>query len=99
MTSLLICLLCFVVTFTLARRSLVWGLAACIGVGYVFGVLKANILDTFSFFIWDASVLGLYACYFSRRPTTEELLTTDSLRLWVGALILWPVLLTIVPVQ
>jgi hypothetical protein len=99
MTSLLICIVCFFVTFALARRSLVWGLAVCIGVGYVFGVLKANILDTFSFFIWDASVAGLYACYFSRRPTTQELLTTDSLRLWVGALILWPVLLTIVPVQ
>jgi hypothetical protein len=99
MTSFLICVFCFIMTFTLARRSLVWGLAACIGVGYVFGVLKANILDTFSFLIWDASVLGLYASYFSRRPTPEELSTTDGLRLWVAALILWPVLLTLVPVQ
>jgi len=99
MTSLLICLLCFVVTFTLTRRSLVWGLAACIGLGYVFGVLKANILDTFSFLIWDASVLGLYASYFSRRPSPEEASRNDSLRLWVAALILWPVILTVVPVQ
>src|SRR5882672_6221517 len=99
MTSLLICLFCFAMTFTLARRSLVWGLAACIGLGYVFGVLKANILDTFSFLIWDASVLGLYASYFSRKPTPEELFATDGLRLWVAALILWPVLLTVVPVQ
>src|SRR5882672_426128 len=99
MTSLLICLLCFVVTFTLTRRSLVWGLAACIGLGYVFGVLKANILDTFSFLIWDASVLGLYASYFSRRPSPEEASRNDGLRLWVAALILWPVILTLVPVQ
>src|SRR2546422_862702 len=99
MTSFLICVFCFVITFALASRSLVWGLAACIALGYVFGVLKANILDTFSFLIWDASVLGLYASYFSRRPTPEELSATESLRLWVAALILWPVLLTVVPVQ
>jgi hypothetical protein len=99
MTSLLICIFCFVVTFTLARRSLVWGLAACLAVGYVFGVLKANIFDLFSYFIWDASVLGFYASYFSRRPAFEELVRTRTLRLWVAALILWPVLLTLVPVQ
>lgn|SRR2546425_3561238 len=99
MTSLPLCILCFVVTFTLTRRSLVWGLACCIGVGYVFGVLKANIFDLFSYFIWDSSVLGFYASYFSRRATPEELARTEGLRLWVAALILWPVLLTLVPVQ
>src|SRR5207244_6673391 len=99
MTSLLICLSCFVITFMLGRRSLVYGLAACIGLGYVFGALRANILDTFSFLIWDSSVMGVYASYFSRRPTPQELSATDGLRLWVGALILWPVLLTVVPVQ
>jgi hypothetical protein len=99
MTSLAICLLCFAVTFMLARRSPVWGLAGCIGLGYVFGVLKANIFDTFSFFIWDASVLGFYASYFSKRPSPKELVRTEGLRLWVAALIVWPVLLTVVPLQ
>jgi hypothetical protein len=99
MTSLPICLICFAVTFMLARRSVVWGLAACVGLGYVFGVLKANLFDTFSFFIWDSSVLGFYASYFSRRARPEELRRTEGLRLWVAALILWPVLLAAVPVQ
>jgi hypothetical protein len=99
MTSLLICCFCFVTTFTLTRRSPVYGLAASIGLGYVFGALRANILDTFAFLIWDSSVLGLYASYFSRRPSPEEISNTAGLRLWVGVLILWPVLLTIVPVQ
>ena len=99
MTSLPICLICFAVTFMLARRSLVWGLGACVGLGYVFGVLKANLFDTFSFFIWDSAVLGFYASYFSRRARPEELTRTEGLRMWVAALILWPVLLAAIPVQ
>lgn len=99
MTSLPICILCFVVTFMLTRRSAVWGLGCCIAVGYVFGVLKANIFDLFSYFIWDASVLGFYASYFSKRAMPQELVRTEGLRLWVAAFILWPILLTLVPVQ
>src|SRR5690349_7659248 len=99
MISLLICIVCFVVTYTLANRSLVWGLAVCIGVGYIFGVLKANIFDLFSYFIWDASILGLYLSCFSRRRPPEERARTEGLRLWVAALILWPILLAVVPVQ
>lgn len=99
MISLAICLICFLVTYTLARRSLVWGLASCVALGYVFGVIRANILDTFSFLIWDASVLGLFASYFTQQRTAEELRSTNSLRLWVATLILWPVLVTLAPVQ
>lgn len=83
----------------LTRRSAVWGLAACIAVGYVFGVLKANIFDLFSYFIWDASVLGFYASFFSRHVSPEELERTKGLRLWVTVFIVWPVILTLVPVQ
>ena len=99
MLSILICIVAFIGTFVLTRRSLVWGMAACVGFGYVFGVLRANILDTFSFLMWDASVLGLYAGYFSVQRRPEEIARTASLRLWVAVLILWPVVLTIVPVQ
>src|ERR1041385_2230738 len=99
MISIFICVVAFFGTFVLTRRSLVWGMAACIGFGYVFGALRANILDTLSFLMWDASVLGLYASYFSIRHTPEEVARTATLRLWVGVLILWPLVLAIVPVQ
>src|SRR6266850_595618 len=99
MISILICIVAFTGTFVLARRSLVWGMAACVGFGYAFGVLRANILDTTSFLMWDASVLGLYASYFTTRRTPEEIARTATLRLWVAVLILWPVVLTMVPVQ
>jgi len=99
MLSILICIAAFCGTFVLARRSLVWGIAACVGFGYVFGVLRANILDTLSFLMWDASVLGLYASYFSTSHTPEEIARTATLRNWLAVLILWPVILTIVPVQ
>ena len=99
MISIFVCIAAFLGTFVLTRRSLVWGLAACVGFGYVFGALRANILDTFSFLMWDASVFGLYASYFTRPRPVEESQAVASLRLWLGILILWPVLLTIVPVQ
>ncbi len=99
MTSLFICAICFLAAYSLTRRSLVAGLSACVGLGYMFGALRANILDTFSFLIWDSSVLGVYASYFSRQPTREELWATNTLRWWVAVLILWPVLLTLAPVQ
>ena len=99
MISVLICIVAFFGTFALTRRSLVWGMAACLGFGYVFGVLRANVLDTLSFVMWDSSVLGLYASYFSVRRTPEEIARTATLRLWVGVLMLWPLVLTIVPVQ
>jgi hypothetical protein len=99
MTSLPICILCFIVTFMLTRRSAVWGLACCIAVGYVFGVLKANIFDLYSYFIWDSSVLGFYASFFSRHVSQEELDRTHGLRMWVTAFMVWPVILTLVPVQ
>jgi hypothetical protein len=99
MSSVFICFVSFFVTYVLARRSLVWGLAACMALGYGFGVLRANILDTFSFLIWDASVLGVYASYFCKRPSPEQLQMTGSLRMWVGILMLWPLILTFVPAQ
>jgi hypothetical protein len=99
MLSLVLCILVFLLAFALTSRSLVLGLAACVGLGYVFGVVRANILDTFSFLIWDASVLGVYAGYFSRQFTAEELRTTETLRLWIAALIVWAVLVTLVPLQ
>src|SRR2546430_16167427 len=99
MLSILICIVAFIGTFMLTRRSLVWGMAACVGFGYVFGVLRAHILDTFSFLMWDASVLGLYAGYFSVQRRPEEIARPASLRLWVAVLILWPVLHPIAPVQ
>jgi hypothetical protein len=99
MLSIVICIAAFFGTFVLTRRSLVWGMAACIGFGYVFGVVRANVLDTFSFLMWDASVLGFYASYFSIRRPPEEIARTAALRFWVALLILWPAVLTIVPVQ
>src|SRR5207249_11202302 len=99
MLSLLICIFAFTGTFVLTRRSLVWGMAACVGFGYMFGVLRANILDTFSFLMWDAWVLGLYASYFSAQRTSEEIARTATLRLWVGVLFLWTVVRMLVLVE
>ena len=55
-----LCILGFVVCLLLGHRSLLAGLAAVLTVGYFFGILRANYLDTFAHFIFDAAVLGFY---------------------------------------
>ena len=61
MISIALCAAAFALTFRAARHSLVAGICSVIGIGYVYGIVRANIPDGFSHLIFDAGVLGLYA--------------------------------------
>ena len=56
-----VCLLSFTLCYVAARRSLVGGLITTVAIGYLFGITRANLPDTSSYFIFDSGVLGLYA--------------------------------------
>ena len=60
MLSLLICVVAFVAALVVGRRSLTWGLATVIGIGYFYGITRANILQPASHVIFDVAVIGLY---------------------------------------
>ena len=45
----------------MGRKSLVAGLCTLMAVGYVYGIVRANLPDGFSHLIFDAGTLGLYA--------------------------------------
>src|SRR5690242_12591256 len=99
MISITLCVLAAVAAFVAARHSLVAGILTVLGIGYAYGIVRANLLETFSHFIFDAAVVGLYLGQFRifvRRMKSAE---TRQLRMWVGVLILWPVLLFLLPVQ
>lgn len=81
------------------RRSLVGGLVAVFGVGYVYGIVRANLLETYSHFIFDASVLGLYAAQLFRKLNPSQEFKVSQLRPWLEVLIAWPVLLFFIPIQ
>lgn len=98
-TSLYICLISFAGCYFAARRSLVNGLAAVLTVGYAYGITRANLPETYSHFIFDAGVLGLYAAQLFRKLDAKAHYKLSGLQPWLELLILWPCLLFIIPIQ
>ncbi len=84
-------------TFAAARRSLANGLGVCLLCGYVYGVLRSNYLDGFAQFIFDASVLGLYAARLGPRLIPRGSQNLRTLFAWVIALVAWPTFLLLLP--
>src|SRR2546421_4046789 len=99
MISLLLCVAAFAFAYVAGRRSLVIGLATVFAVGYFYGIVRANLPETASHFIFDAAVVGLYATQLLRRGSREERRRRQLLGIWVGILIAWPFLLFFVPAQ
>lgn len=97
--SLFLCLAAFTICFLAGRRSLVAGLTATFGVGYAYGIVRANLPETFSHFIFDAAVIGLYAAQLFRTLSPAQRFRTERLKPWMEVLIAWPVLLFFLPVQ
>jgi hypothetical protein len=97
--ALYLCLLSFAVCYWAGRRSLVNGLAAVLGVGYVYGITRANVPQTLSHFIFDAGVVGLYAAQLFHKLNPLQRFKIEPLRPWLEFLIGWPVLLFLIPIQ
>ena len=93
MISVALCAAAFALSFRAARHSLVAGICAVLGVGYVYGIVRANIPDGFSHLIFDAGVLGLYAAQLWRPQPVWQALRSDELRSWIFVLVAWPILL------
>jgi hypothetical protein len=86
-------LLAFVASFLAGRRSLGAGCAVVLVFGYGFGIIRARYYDTFSFFVFDAGVLGLYLAWFTGSGTVPASPNTFLLRRWATVLIAWPLIL------
>ena len=99
MMSLVLCALAALLTYVATSRDRVIGLAAVLTIGYLYGLLRANVVQTFSHFIFDAAVAGFYLAYFTRRGSWIDARRTASLRSWLLLLIGWPLLLAVLPVQ
>lgn len=99
MISILLCVAAFMFAYVAGRRSLVAGLVTVFAVGYFYGILRANVAESYSHFIFDAAVIGLYITQLAKRGNREEERAREMLKLWVGVLIAWPFILFLVPVQ
>lgn len=97
--SLYLCLFTCALCYWAGRRSLVSGLIAVLAVGYVYGIVRANVPETLSHFAFDAGVIGLYSAQLFRRLSPAEEFKVGPLRMWLEFLIVWPLLLFLVPIQ
>jgi hypothetical protein len=97
--ALLLCLLSFAFCYWAGRRALTSGLVAVLGVGYAYGITRANVPETYSHFIFDAGVVGLYASQLFRRLSLLEKFKVGNLRPWLEFLVAWPLLLFLIPIQ
>lgn len=64
-----------------------------LGVGYGYGILRANFLDTWTYLTFDAAVFGLYLGQLWRPFSPERRRQVHDLRLWIVVLVAWPALL------
>jgi len=99
MESILLCVGAFAAVHWFTNRSLVAGLRAIIAVGYFYGIVRANVPQTASHFIFDAGIGGLYLGTWLKSLTPVQKLRIRKVRGWVICLIAWPLVLFFVPVQ
>lgn len=99
MIAIFLCIAAFTFSYVAGRRSLAAGLVTVMTVGYAYGILRANVTEVYSHFIFDAAVLGLYVTQLTGRGAGEGRRGQRALALWVGLLVGWPLLLFFAPVQ
>ena len=85
--------------FTLTLRSLGLGFLGLFAVGYFNGIIRANFLGIYTTFMFDAGLLGLYAGFLASRPKDASAVWATPTGQWVIALIAWPALLVLIPVN
>ena len=99
MIAIALCVFAFIGCYWMGKRSLAWGLIAVLTVGYFYGILRANLLTTFSHFIFDAGLLGLYLSQEWTTTGTRDTRRLSIIRFWTVILIAWPVALVFLPFQ
>jgi hypothetical protein len=99
MTAYALCVFSFCICFWAARRQLWAGFVAALAVGYFYGILRANIPQPASHFIFDTGALGLYLALLIRAYSPAQKYKVRKLMPWVLCLTVWPTLLFFVPIQ
>jgi hypothetical protein len=97
--AIALCVVAFIACYWAGRRSLGQGLVMLFVFGYFYGILRANLLTTFSHFIFDAGLLGLYLSPKWRMVNPQERKRSEPVKYWTFILILWPALLVALPFQ
>ena len=95
MTTAFFCGAAFLGCLLAGNRSLKHGILTLLGIGYIYGILRANFPDVWTYLMFDAGVFGLYASQLWRQVPFEQRKRVQDLRLWMVMLMAWPTLLFI----
>jgi hypothetical protein len=93
MTSYFLFFLASAGSFLLGRRSLTSGIGYVIAVGYVYGIIRANFVNTYTHLMFDGAVAGLYLAQLFVQSSALERRQHHDLRMWVVVLVGWPTFL------
>jgi hypothetical protein len=99
MVGLICCVVALVGTLLLGRRSLVAGLGGVLTVGYFYGILRANFLDTFTYFCFDCAVAGFYAAQGVELIRRSRAARLRPLATWLAFLLGWVLVMFLLPMQ
>ncbi|MBV8359246.1 MAG: O-antigen ligase family protein [Deltaproteobacteria bacterium] len=99
MLSLILCATSFAVSFAATRCAVSAGVVATMSIGYAYGILRGNIQQAASHFIYDAGVIGLYLAVMTRHLSPIAKCKLRPLMPWFLCLIGWPILMFFVPAQ
>jgi hypothetical protein len=93
------CVVAFVAAWLLGRRSLSAGLGGVLTAGYLYGIVRANYLDSFTHFIFDSAVAGFYLAMLMNPPPTARDSRLAPLQGWLKLLLGWSCIMFLLPLQ
>ena len=99
MLAIAICIGAFVLCFAATRHALWTGIAASMGVGYLYGIIRANVDSPVAQFVYDAALAGLFLATLTIHLRAAQRFRLRRLMPWVLCLIGWPTMLLLVPSQ
>jgi len=99
MLALILCIVGAIAAYFAGRRSLGAGILVVLAAGYGYGIVRANLASTFSHFIFDATLMGLYASQFLPGGKKQATSSHSSLNTWMFILMGWPLLMLFLPFQ
>jgi hypothetical protein len=97
--SSILCAISLIACFAATRRNLSAGVIATMAIGYAYGIVRGNLQQTPSHFIYDAGAVGLYLALLTLPLSSLARCKLRPLMPWFLCLVGWPTLMFLVPTQ
>lgn len=97
--GLILCTAVFAAVFLVSYRSLVYGLLAVLAVGWGYGIVRANLLDTGTYFLFDAATAGVFLARAVRPTDPAYRKRARTLAVWTVVLCGWALVMAAIPRQ